>query len=115
MKILQLKCAERIVIKTIQGARFLSINQILFVNADSNYSRIILLNQEELLVSTTLKYIENQLQEFDFIRCHKSYLVNLAYVNKLYCNGINMLKLSTDHEIPVSREGIKRLKDIVGM
>lgn len=113
MKVIQIINDQKIAIKTFQGACFMAVSQIVYIVAEDNYSKIVLLNQPAVLVSKTLKLFESQLQFSGFIRCHKSYLVNIAFVNELCCNGISKLNLSNDKEIPVSRTGLKRLKEVM--
>jgi len=113
MKVIQIQNDQKIAIKTLQGARFIAVSQIVYIVAEDNYSKIVLSNQHSVLVSKTLKLVENQLQFCGFIRCHKSYLVNIAFVNELCCNGISKLNLSNDTEIPVSRTGLKRIKEVM--
>lgn len=110
MKMMQLHSSKKLVIKTTQGFRFIPFQNIVCVVADNNYSKIRLSNQDELLVCKTLKFIEAKLESCDFIRCHKSYLVNMEYIEELLCNGVNKLKLSDRHEIPISRDGLKSIK-----
>lgn len=47
----------------------------------------------------TLSHLEEELQESGFIRCHKSYLINLRYVDALRSTSV----LLNGQEIPVSR------------
>jgi len=115
MRILQLNNKDKLIIKSIRSTRFLSIDNIVYVVADNNYSKIILADQSDILVTMTLKDVEKTLQAYDYIRCHKSYLVNIEYIKELYCKDTFMLKLSNKHKIPVSREGLKRLKKVLKM
>lgn len=110
MKILQLSGSRKLVIKNGRGIQFIPLEDIAYVVADNNYSKVILSEGGELLVSNTLKCFEKELRSFEFIRCHKSYLVNIEYIDELRCNGENKLRLSINQVIPVSREGLKRIK-----
>jgi len=115
MKILPLNHKDKLVIRTTGGAHIISCNDIVFVKADNNYSKIYLTNKKELLACNTLKHIESILKSSGFVRCHKSYLVNIESVIELCCSIPAKLLLKNNYEIPVSREGLKRIKLIFGI
>jgi DNA-binding LytR/AlgR family response regulator len=58
------------------------ISDILYVEADRNYSRIFTKNKEYLLC-ITLKTIEEKLPSKLFLRTHRSYIINLAHVDEV--------------------------------
>lgn len=55
---------------------------ILYIEADRNYSRIFT-GKKEFLLSTTLKNIEEKLHNTQFVRTHRSYIVNLTHVDEV--------------------------------
>ena len=60
----------------------LEIDQILYIEADRNYSRIFCTNKE-YVVAVTLKAMETKLPEHYFFRIHRSYVVNLAHIDEV--------------------------------
>ena len=58
------------------------INDIYYFEADRNYCKIYSKNRECLLV-TTLKDIDEKLPEENFLRIHRSYIVNLNHVDEV--------------------------------
>jgi DNA-binding LytR/AlgR family response regulator len=58
------------------------ISDILYVEADRNYSRIFTKDKEYLL-SITLKTIEEKLPSRLFQRIHRSYLINITQVDEV--------------------------------
>ena len=58
------------------------VADILYIEADRNYSRIFT-GIKEFLLSTTLKTIEEKLSGNLFVRIHRSYLINLAHVDEV--------------------------------
>ncbi len=58
------------------------VADILYIEADRNYSRIFTKNKEHLL-SITLKTIEEKLPGHIFLRTHRSYIVNLAHIDEV--------------------------------
>ena len=70
---------------------------ILYIEADRNYSRIFTF-RKEFLLSTTLKNIEERLPKDLFIRIHRSYITNLAHIDEV---GESYVMVS-DKTIPLS-------------
>ncbi len=55
---------------------------ILYMEADRNYTRIFT-SQKEFMLSVTLKYIEEKLRIPFFMRIHRSYLVNMIRIDQV--------------------------------
>ena len=66
----------KITIPQQNGFEVLEVSEILYCQADDNYTNIFLKDRKKL-VSKTLKYFEELLSENGFARVHKSYLVNV--------------------------------------
>lgn len=85
------------------GYRLVDIVDIIQIEADSNYSIFHLKNGEQITVSKVLKDYEEILPEDNFMRIHKSSIVNLAYVAEFHNkNGLTLL-LSNGASTVVSR------------
>jgi len=65
----------------------LMLADILYMEADRNYSRIFT-NSREYLLSTTLKLIEEKMSMQLFMRIHRSYLINLNHVDEVVENHV---------------------------
>lgn len=107
---------QRIVLPTQDGYEVIPVRSIISCEARSNYTALLLENKKTLVVSRTLKDIEEMLQEYSFIRVHNSYLVNLNAV-KRYLKGDNgQLVMKDDSMVEVSRrrkdEVLERLQGI---
>ncbi len=70
----------RIALPTMGGVEYVQINQIIYCEADNNYTIVHLDDGSPKVISKTLKYFENILGEMFFMRVHQSYLVNLFKV-----------------------------------
>jgi two-component system, LytTR family, response regulator len=68
------------------GLVFVKVEEILYCEADSNYTQIHLINDRKYLVSRTLKEYEELLKDQDFFRIHNSFLINLNLI-KNYVRG----------------------------
>lgn len=92
---------SKIAFPTLDGFILEKIGNILYCQAQSNYAMIKTYDGREILLSKTLKYIEELLPKENFCRTHKSYLVNLNYVAS-YSRAENTATLTTNEQIPVS-------------
>ena len=60
-------------------------------------------NKNKILVSKTLKEIENNLINQNFFRIHHSYLINLNFLEKYYRGKSAYVIMEDGEQIPVSR------------
>src|SRR5688572_12832636 len=66
----------KIAVPSAEGVYFFTIDEILRLEADRSYTHIHLVKKRPFIASKTLKHFEEMLEEFHFIRTHKSHLVN---------------------------------------
>lgn len=71
----------KITIPIQNGFEVLQVKDILYCQADDNYTKIFLTDGKKL-VSKTLKYFEDILKENGFARVHKSFLVNVNAITE---------------------------------
>lgn len=71
---------NKIALPTMEGYELERVNNIVYCQAEENYTKIVTNRNEAILVAKTLKNIENLLPDKMFFRIHKSYLVNLNYI-----------------------------------
>jgi two-component system LytT family response regulator len=71
---------NKIALPTVNGFELERVNNIVYCQAEENYTKILTNRDEAIMVAKTLKNIETLLPEKMFFRIHKSYLVNLNYI-----------------------------------
>ncbi len=86
--------------------------EIYYCSAYSNYTNMYLKDQTEFTVSKTLKEVEEMLSAHNFIRTHKSFLVNKLHVLTLENSGSLLLKNNT--RIEISRRRMETVKHDLG-
>ncbi len=74
--------SDRIFVRHKEKMQKIMLADILFIEADRNYSRIFTVNKEFLL-SITLKTIEEKLPVKLFQRIHRSYVINIMHVDEV--------------------------------
>ena len=91
---------KKIVLKTANTLYSVLENNIVYCKADGNYTHVYILEKKKIVVSKTLKKLEELLTQDKFLRCHNSYIVNNDYIEKYTSNGT--LITTTNDKIPVS-------------
>ncbi len=92
----------KIVLKTTQKEHIVSINEIIRCEADKNYTNFFLVDSTKIVISKNIDKFEKLLEDHDFIRPHKSHLVNIAYIRTLNkVNGRTLIMLDKTI-VPVS-------------
>ena len=81
----------------------IAVESIVVCEADDNYTTLILKNNKKIVVSCTLKVIEELLEDDSFIRVHRSFVVNLNEVEKYVKGDGGYLVMSDGSEILISR------------
>lgn len=74
--------SDRIFIRHKERMIKIMLDEILYMEADRNYSRIFTSSREYLL-STTLKTIEEKMSMKWFMRIHRSFLINITQVDEI--------------------------------
>lgn len=93
---------SKIALPTQTGYDLISLNSILYCNSDSNYCKVILVDGKEILLTKTLKYVEQLINNSLFFRVHKSFLVNLNYIQSFNKQDELSIMLINNEQIPVS-------------
>ncbi len=75
---------DKIAISTSEGIEFIPIKNILHIESKSNYSKIYLSENKNIMVTKILKDFEEMLLPYNFYRVHNSHLINLNYIKKYY-------------------------------
>ncbi len=92
-----------ILIQTSKGEVFINFHSIVRAEALSNYSKIYFDNGKVLVISKVLQWLEDRLPQNNFIRVHRSHLVNYEFVNSKYSKKMSLLILKDSSTIEVSR------------
>jgi two-component system, LytTR family, response regulator len=95
--------AQKIALPSMEGLQMIDVNSIISCASDSNYTIFFVRNKKKLVVSRTLKEIEEMLEEYPFLRVHNSYLINLNEIDKYVKGEGGYLVMSDGSTIDVSR------------
>jgi two-component system, LytTR family, response regulator len=104
---------QKIAFPTLHTYELVPLNEILVCESSSNYTSVHLTNGKNILVSKTLKEIEELLNSSPFFRVHNSWLVNLNYAVRFIKGEGGYLVLNNDLTIPVSRNKREELLKLI--
>ncbi|HEU4472626.1 MAG TPA: LytTR family transcriptional regulator DNA-binding domain-containing protein [Flavisolibacter sp.] len=107
---------ERIVIKTGGKIKIIPVQDIHYLEAADDYVRIYL-SEGNFLKNKTMAYFENALPGMQFVRTHRSYMVNIQEITRIdpYEKDNHQAILRSGARIPVSRSGYAKLKMMLGI
>lgn len=107
---------NRIVVKNGSDIRIVPVNDICYIEAFDDYVKIFTKDSWYLKKKTMSSY-EASLSEKQFLRVHRSFIINLQELTRIEPleknNHVALLK--TGQRIPLSRSGYSRLKDKLGI
>jgi hypothetical protein len=95
----------------------IGVSNILYIESIGNYIKVVYVKEGKLsntLLRSTMKRAELQVQDFtSLIKCHRAFLVNISKIVKVKGNsqGLRLILINTETEIPVSRNLSKSLKN----
>lgn len=92
--------SSKFVIQTKSGEALLNVSNIKYIEIYTHSIRVYTVSGEMLECYGSLAVMERQLNDFDFVRTHKSYLVNCRYIFSIEKNKII---LDDKTEVPLSR------------
>ena len=102
IKTTQKQTINRIALTTSDGMIFVSTADILYCEAESNYTSVVLQNKK-IVVSKTLKEIDEALSGSDFYRIHNSFLININHVQRFVRGDGGYVVMNDGKSIGISR------------
>ena len=94
---------QRIALPTMQGLEFVPVESIIHCSSSNNYTEFFLADKKRLLVSRTLKEVEDMLADHSFLRVHNSHIVNLNSITRYVKGEGGYLVMSDGSTVDVSR------------
>jgi two-component system LytT family response regulator len=105
---------KKIILKTHDNIYLVKVKDINYIESDGRYSNIYLVSDKKIVVTKNLKQYHDMLGDLGFYRVHKSYLINLEYIDRFEKGDGGSVILENDARIPVAsrkREGLLELFD----
>ena len=108
---------SKIALPVEDGVLFVKLDEIYVLEADGMYTNFHLSQNRKILISKPMKYFSDLLENKElFYKPHRSYLVNLKFLQKVVKKDGTYIEMENDMCIPVSKEKreelINLLKDL---
>ena len=94
---------KKLAVSTVEGVLLLPIPDIIRIEALGSYCSIFLTNNKKIIASKNLAEFEPLLDKTEFLRVHKSHLVNISFVERYIRGEGGMVVMSDGAEVSVSR------------
>ena len=108
--------SNRIVVKDNGKIKIIPLVQVQYIEAADDYVKIHTA-EGYFLKKKTMQYFEDSLPQQEFIRIHRSYIVNAQLVTRItpYEKESHLALLTTGVQVPVSKAGYSKLKAVLGI
>lgn len=105
---------QRIAVKSKHNVHVIPVNDILYMEAEGDYV-MIHLAENRYLKEKTMKYFETHMDPVQFVRIHRSFIVNVNYIARLelYDKEQYSVRLKNGAVLKASSTGYKLLKDLL--
>lgn len=88
-----------------------AVDDVVCLQGEGNYTFLYIRDRKRYLVSKTLKEFEKTLDQTMFLRIHKSYIINLGYVQHgVFCKE-RLIRMADGREVTISRRRMKEITE----
>ena len=107
---------NRIVVREGTNIRIIPVHEIQYIEAYDDYVKIFT-PKEMFLKKKTMSFYEKTLDESQFVRVHRSYILNLQQLTKIEPleKETYLALLKTGAKVPLSKSGYAKLKLVLGL
>lgn len=107
---------QRIVVKTGSKIKIIPVQEIHFLEASDDYVKIHT-REGHYLKNKTMNYFEKVLDGSQFVRSHRSYIINVQQITRIdpYEKDNYVAILKSGAKVPVSRPGYAKLRSVLGL
>ena len=107
---------NRIVVREGSNIRIIPVHEVQYLEAYDDYVKIFT-PKEMFLKKKTMSFYENNLDPLQFVRVHRSYMINLQQLTKIEPleKETYLALLKTGAKVPLSKAGYAKLKGVLGL
>ena len=108
--------SQRIVIKDGSKIKIIPVHDVLYLEAADDYVKVHT-KDGYFLKNKTMSYFEQALDASQFVRSHRSYIINISQITRIdpYEKDGHVAILRSGAKVPVSRSGYGKLREVLGL
>ncbi len=108
--------SQRIVVKTGSKIKIIPVQDVYFLEAADDYVKVHI-HEGSFLKNKTMNHFEKTLDSQQFVRSHRSYIVNVQQITRIdpYEKDNHIAILKSGAKVPVSRNGYVKLRSVLGL
>jgi two-component system, LytTR family, response regulator len=108
--------SNRIVVKNGSKIKIIPVHDVFYLEAADDYVKIHT-SEGYFLKNKTMVHFEQSLDSQQFVRSHRSYIVNVQQITRIdpYEKDNHVAVLRSGAKVPVSRSGYGKLKEVLGL
>ena len=95
---------KKIALNTGDGITFIELQDILYLKADGSYTHFFISNKNKITVSKKISEFERLEQVGDFMRIHRSHLINLERIQKIVRQDGGTVIMDNGDELSISSD-----------
>ena len=107
---------QRVVVKNGSKIKIIPVHDVYYLEAADDYVKIHT-PEGYFLKNKTMNHFEKSLDPQQFVRSHRSYIVNVQQITRIdpYEKDNHIAILRSGAKVPVSRSGYGKLKEVLGL
>jgi two-component system LytT family response regulator len=107
---------QRVVVKNGSKIKIIPVQDIWYLEAADDFVKIHTA-EGYFLKNKTMHYFDEVLDAQQFVRCHRSYIVNIQQITRIdpYEKDNHIAILRSGGRVPVSRNGYGKMKEVLGL
>lgn len=107
---------QRIVVKNGAKIKIIPVQDVQYLEAADDYVKIYT-GEGYFLKNKTMNHFEKTLDELQFVRSHRSFIVNVQQITRLdpYEKDAHIAILKSGARVPVSKTGYVKLRQVLGL
>jgi two-component system LytT family response regulator len=108
--------SQRIVVKTGSKIKIIPVHDVYYLEAADDYVKVHT-QEGSFLKNKTMSHFEKTLDQQQFVRSHRSYIVNIQQITRIdpYEKDNHVAILKSGAKVPVSRNGYVKLRTVLGL
>ena len=107
------KLITKITVRDQFGFRMVNVSELIYLEADSNYTILHLSGPDKIVVTRSLGEFEKILEHPTFIRIHKSTIINMSYLRGFSSYEGNFAEMKDSTKLCISRGRLNEFKEAI--